>query len=59
MRKFRLDVEETQCDILLQDGLPELLDVSFADDMLLLARSAHEAVFLLEDLMQEFAQVFC
>ena len=57
MRKWRLDVEHAQCGIDLQDDLPKLLDLRFANDILLLARTAHEALFLLESLMQEFAEV--
>ena len=55
MRKCRLDVEYAQCGIDLQDGLPKLLDLRFADNILLLARTAHEALFLLENSMHEFA----
>ena len=57
MRRWRLDVEHAQCGIDLQDGLPKLLDPRFADDILLFARNAHEALFLLENLMHEFAEV--
>ena len=57
MRKWRRDVEHAQCGIDLQDGLPKLLDLRFADDILLFARTAQEALFLLETLMHEFAEV--
>ena len=39
------------------DALPKLLDLRFADDILLFARTAHETIFLLESLLQEFAEV--
>ena len=32
MRKWRLDVEHAQCGIDLQDGVPKLLDLRFADE---------------------------
>ena len=57
MRKWRLDVENAHYGIDLQDDLPKLLDLRFADDILLFARTAHEALFLLESLMQEFEDV--
>ena len=57
MRKWRLDVENAHYGIDLQDDLPKLLDLRSADDILLFARIAHEAVFLLENLMQEFEEV--
>ena len=57
MRKWRLDVENAHYGIDLQDDLPKLLDLRFADDILLLARTAHEALFLLESLLQEFEEV--
>ena len=57
MRKWGLDVEHAKCGIDLQNGLPKLLDLRFADDILLFARTAHEALFLLENLMHEFAEV--
>ena len=57
MRKWRLDVEHALCGIDLQDGLPKLLDLRFAGDILLFARTAQEALFLLEILMHEFAEV--
>ena len=57
MRKWRLDVENAHYGIDLQDDLPKLLDLRFADDILLFARTAHEALFLLENLMQEFEEV--
>ena len=57
MRKWRLDVEHAQCGIDLQDGLPKLLDLRFADVILLFAGTAQEALFLLETLMHEFAEV--
>ena len=57
MRKWRLDVEHALCGIDLQDGLPKLLDLRFAGDILLFARTAQEALFLLETLMHEFAEV--
>jgi len=53
----RLDVEHAQCGIDLQDGFLKLLDLRFADDILLFARTAHEALFFLENLMHEFAEV--
>ena len=57
MRKCRLDVEHTHYGFDLQDDFPNLLDLMFAHDILLFARTAHEALFLLESLMQEFAEV--
>ena len=57
MRKWRRDVEHAQFGIDLQDGVPKLLDLRFADDILLFARTAQEALFLLETLMHEFAEV--
>ena len=57
MRKWRLDVEHAQCGIDLQDGLHKLLDLRFADDILLFARTAQEALFLLETFVHEFAEV--
>ena len=50
-------VEHAHCGIDLQDALPKLLDLRFADDILLFAGTAHETVFLLESLLQEFAAV--
>ena len=46
MRKWRLDVEHAQCGIDLQDGLPKLLDLRFADDILLFARTGSCGAFL-------------
>ena len=57
MRKWRIVVEHAHCGIDLQDALPKLLGLRFADDILLFARTAHETIFLLESLLQEFAEV--
>lgn len=57
MRKRRLDVKHAHCGIDLEDGLPKLLDRRFADDILLLNRTAHEAAFPWAGLMQKFAEV--
>ena len=57
MRKWRLDVEHAPCVIDLQNGLPKLLDPRFADDIFFLARTAHETVLLLKNLVHEFAEV--
>ena len=50
-------MEHAQCGVDLQDGLPKLLDLRLADDILLFAPTAREARFLLENLMHEFAEV--
>ena len=57
MRKWRIVVEHAHCGIDLQDALPKLLHLRFADDILLFARTAHETIFLLESLLQEFVEV--
>ena len=53
MGKWRLDVEHAQCGIDLQDDLPKLLDLTFADNIFLFARTAREALFLVESLLEE------
>ena len=59
MRKWRIVVEHAHCRIDLQDALPKLLDLRFADDtsILFFARTPHETIFLLESLLQELAEV--
>ena len=42
LRKWRLDVEHTHAGIDLQNDLPKLLDLPFADEYFF-ARTAHEA----------------
>ena len=57
MQKWRQRVENSACGIDLEDGGSKLLDLRFADDLLLFARSKFEAIFMLETLMEELAYV--
>ena len=50
MQKWRQRVENSACGIDLEDGGSKLLDLRFADDVLLFARSKFEAIFMLETL---------
>ena len=55
MRKWRLKVGSLGFD--LSDGMPHLIDLRFADDILLFARSAMEAGKLLDSLVAELSEV--
>ena len=57
MQKWRQRVENSACGIDLKDGDSKLLDLRFADDILLFARTKAEAIFMLETLMEELACV--
>ena len=58
IRKWKIVVEHAPSGIDLPDVLPKLLDLRFADDILFFfACTAHETIFLLENLMQEFEEV--
>ena len=57
MQKWRQRVENSACGIDLENGGSKLLDLRFADDLLLFARSKFEAIFMLETLMEELAYV--
>ena len=57
MQKWRQRVENSACGIDLEDGGSKLLDLRFADEVLLFARSKFEAIFMLETLMEELAYV--
>ncbi len=57
MQKWRQRVENLTCGIDLEDGDSKLLDLRFADDLLLFARTKCEAIFMLETLMEELACV--
>ena len=57
MQKWRQRVENSTCGIDLEDGDSKLLDLRFADDLLLFARTKCEAIFMLETLMEELACV--
>ena len=50
-------MENSACGIDLEDGDSKLLDLRFADDILLFARTKAEAIFMLETLMEELACV--
>ena len=55
MRKWRLNVGDLGFDLL--DGMPHLIDVRFADDILFFARSAMEVGKLLDGLVAELSEV--
>ena len=55
MRKWRLKVGDLGFDLL--DGMPHLIDLRFADDILLFARSALEVGKLLDSLVAELLEV--
>ena len=55
MRKWRLKVGDLGFD--LSDGMPHLIDLRFADDILLFARSALEVGRLLDSLVAELSEV--
>ena len=57
MQKWRQRVENSACGIDLEDGGSKLLDLRFADDLLLFARSKFKTIFMLETLMEELAYV--
>ena len=57
MHKWRQRMENSACGIDLEDGDAKLLDLRFADDLLLFARTKFEAIFMLETLMEELAYV--
>ena len=54
-RKWRLKVGDLGFD--LSDGLPHLIDLRFADDLLLFARSALEVGRLFDSLVAELSEV--
>ena len=55
MRKWRMKVGDLGFD--LSDGMPHLIDLRFADDILLFARSAMEVRKLLDSLVAELSEV--
>ena len=55
MRKWRMKVGDLGFD--LSDGMPQLIDPRFADDILLFARSAMEVRKLLDSLVAELSEV--
>ena len=55
MRKWRMKVGDLGED--LSDGMPHLIDLRFADDILLFARSAMEVRKLLDSLVAELSEV--
>ena len=57
MQKWRQRMENSPCGIDLEDGDAKLLDLRFADDLLLFARIKFETIFILETLMEELAYV--
>ena len=57
MQKWRQRMENSACGIDLEDGGAKLLDLRFADDLLLFARTKFEAFFMLETLTEELAYV--
>ena len=52
--KWRQRTENSACGIDLEDGDAKLLDLRFADDLLLFARTKFETIFMLETLMDLF-----
>ena len=50
-------MENSACGIDLEDSDAKLLDLRFADDLLLFARTKFEAIFMLETLVEELAYV--
>ena len=50
-------MENSACGIDLEDGDAKLLDLRFADDLLLFAGTKFETIFMLETLMEELAYV--
>ena len=52
MSKWRTWAEGYSFGFDLGDGLPSLLDLRFADDILIFARSSHEIMILLDKLVQ-------
>ena len=50
-------MENSACGIDLEDGDAKLLDLRFADDLLVFARTKFETIFMLETLMEELAFV--
>ena len=59
MATWRRRATASDFGIDLHDGMPKLLDLKFADDILFLASSAHEATALLDLLMQNWQQQVC
>ena len=55
MRKWRMKVGDLGFD--LSDGMPPLIDLRFAEDILLFARSAMEVRKLLDSLVAELSKV--
>ena len=55
MRRWKLKVGDLSFD--LSDGMPHLIDLRFANDILLLARSALEVGRLLDSLVAELSEV--
>ena len=53
-QKWRQRTENSACGIDLEDGDAKLLDLRFADDLLLFARTNLETIFMLETLMDLF-----
>ena len=52
MSKWRTWAEGCSCGFDLGDDLPPLLDLRFADDILIFARSSHEIMTLLDKLVE-------
>ena len=57
MQKWRQRAENFACGIDWEHCGSKLLDLRFANDLLLLARSKFESIFMLETLMEELAYV--
>ena len=57
IQHLRFPIAFSTCAIDLEGGGSKLLDLRFADDLLLFAHSKFEAIFMLETLMEELAYV--
>ena len=57
MSAWRRNAETKRCGFDLGDTMPSLLDLRFADDILLFARTAAEAMALLDDLVRKLQKI--
>ena len=57
MSAWRRNAETKGCGFDLRDTMPSLLDLRFADDVLLFARTAAEAMALLDDLVRKLQNI--
>ena len=57
MSAWRRNAETKRCGFDLGDKMPSLLDLRFADDILLFARTAAEAMALLDDLVRKLQNI--